>query len=144
MIRAVLDTSILVRSVLRPLASMGFIARGLGEGRFVAVYSDVMLDELTEVLGRPRLRNKYGVRDEDVLALVGAFLQYGEAVEPQQTLTVCRDPKDDKFLETAVAGRADVIVTADEDLLVLDPFEGIAIVKPAAFEKMVIEHEMRR
>lgn len=88
---------------------MGFVARGLGEGRFLALYSDAMLDELTEVLGRPRLRNKYGVRDEDVLALVGAFLKYGETVRPEQSLRVCRDPKDDKFLETAVAGKADEV-----------------------------------
>jgi len=50
-IRAVLDTSILVRAVLRPEASSGFIARELARGRFVALYSDAMLDELTEVLG---------------------------------------------------------------------------------------------
>jgi putative PIN family toxin of toxin-antitoxin system len=42
----------------------------------------------------------------------------------------CRDLRDDKFLEVAVHGRADVIVTGDADLLALDPFRGIAILTP--------------
>jgi predicted nucleic acid-binding protein len=44
-----------------------------------------------------------------------------------------RDPKDDKFLDLAVNGRADVVVTGDNDLLALDPFRGIAILTPAAY-----------
>lgn len=50
--------------------------------------------------------------------------------EPVQT---CRDPNDDKILELAVNGHADYIVTGDDDLLVMDPFRGIAIVRPAEF-----------
>ena len=43
-------------------------------------------------------------------------------------IQACRDPKDDKFLELAVNGSAEVIVTGDKDLLVLDPFRGISII----------------
>jgi uncharacterized protein len=50
-----------------------------------------------------------------------------------ERIAACRDPKDDKFLELAVNGRADLIVTGDADLLALDPFRGIPIVTPAAF-----------
>jgi predicted nucleic acid-binding protein len=49
------------------------------------------------------------------------------------TVTACRDPKGDKFLELAVNGRADLIVSGDADLLVLDTFRGIPIITPAAF-----------
>jgi predicted nucleic acid-binding protein len=45
----------------------------------------------------------------------------------------CRDPDDDKFLELAVNGRADAIISGDIDLLVLDTFRGIPIITPAAF-----------
>jgi predicted nucleic acid-binding protein len=45
----------------------------------------------------------------------------------------CRDPDDDKFLETAINGEADCIVTGDRDLLALDPFEGVAIFTPRDF-----------
>jgi uncharacterized protein len=50
-----------------------------------------------------------------------------------ETVTACRDPKDDKFLELAVNASADIIVTGDEDLLVLHPFRGISILRPADF-----------
>ena len=45
----------------------------------------------------------------------------------------CRDPEDDKILELALNGRADYIVTGDDDLLVMNPFRGIAILTPAQF-----------
>jgi predicted nucleic acid-binding protein len=50
-----------------------------------------------------------------------------------QRVIACRDATDDKFLELAVNGHADVIVSGDADLLVLNPFRGIPIVAPAAF-----------
>lgn len=50
-----------------------------------------------------------------------------------ESIALCRDPKDDKFLEPAVNGKADVIVSGDTDMLVLNPFRGIAIVSPAVF-----------
>jgi predicted nucleic acid-binding protein len=56
-----------------------------------------------------------------------------ELVEITERIVACRDPKDDKFLELAVNGRADAIVTGDDDLLVLNPFRGIPIITPAAF-----------
>jgi predicted nucleic acid-binding protein len=54
-------------------------------------------------------------------------------VVPDRRITICRDPKDNQVLEVAVAGQADIIVSGDEDLLVLSPFEGRAVVSPAAF-----------
>jgi putative PIN family toxin of toxin-antitoxin system len=56
-----------------------------------------------------------------------------EAVEITERIAACRDATDDKFLELAVNGEADVIVSGDADLLVLNPFRGIPIVAPAAF-----------
>ena len=48
-----------------------------------------------------------------------------------ERIAACRDPTDDKFLELAVNGRADLIVSGDADLLVLDTFRGIPIITPA-------------
>jgi putative PIN family toxin of toxin-antitoxin system len=48
-------------------------------------------------------------------------------------IRACRDPRDDKFLEVAVHGHADLIVTGDADLLALNPFQGIAILTPAEY-----------
>jgi putative PIN family toxin of toxin-antitoxin system len=52
-----------------------------------------------------------------------------------QEIRACRDPDDDRFLEAAVNGRADVLVSGDDDLLVLHPFRGIAILSPAEYLK---------
>ena len=56
-----------------------------------------------------------------------------EAVAIAERIAACRDPTDDKFLELAVSGRANLIVTGDPDLLVLNPFRDIPIIAPAAF-----------
>jgi putative PIN family toxin of toxin-antitoxin system len=56
-----------------------------------------------------------------------------EIVEIVQSIRASRDPDDDKFLEAAVNGRADVVVSGDADLLELNPFRGIAILTPAAY-----------
>lgn len=61
----------------------------------------------------------------------------GVEVTPTRAIRVCRDARDDMFLEAAVAGGADVIVSGDEDLLVLHPFEGIPIVRLGAFLAML-------
>ena len=56
-----------------------------------------------------------------------------ELVTITERIAACRDPTDDKFLELAVNGHADLIVTGDADLLVLNPFRNIPIVTPAQF-----------
>jgi predicted nucleic acid-binding protein len=53
-------------------------------------------------------------------------------VDTIRVIRACRDPDDDKFLEVAVNGKADALITGDTDLLVLDPLEGIPIITPAA------------
>ena len=58
-----------------------------------------------------------------------------------ERITACRDPKDDKFLELAVNGHADLIVSGDADLLTLNPFQGTPIVTPADF---VVRDKSRR
>ncbi len=64
---------------------------------------------------------------------VRRILIAAEHVPISGRIAACRDPTDDKFLELAVDGQADMIVTGDLDLLVLNPFRGIPIIDPAAF-----------
>lgn len=79
---------------------------------------------------RPRLVSLIPAELHTWLAeLLGAT----ELVEIKEPVIACRDPKEDKFLELAVNGRADLIVSGDADLLALDPFRGIPIVTPALF-----------
>ncbi len=131
--RAVIDTNILVRAVIRPQGTVGPVLLRLRQGEYTLLYAWASLEELIDVLNRPRIRDKYHLADQDIQTVVGLILVRGEEVAPGETVTVCRDPKDDKFLEIAVAGEADVIVTGDQDLLALHPFAGIPIVPPSEF-----------
>jgi putative PIN family toxin of toxin-antitoxin system len=87
--------------------------------------------EIIEVLGRPAFRTKYHIMPEDITGLVNLVRLRGELVTPQKKISACRDPKDNKFLEAALAGEADCIVSSDADLLVLTPFKEIPILRPA-------------
>ena len=91
------------------------------------------LNELNEVLKRDKF-NKYVTEDERMMFLA-ALVGEAKIVEIHEQITVCRDPKDDKFLELAVAGGAQCIITGDKDLLVLHPFRDVTIVRPDVFLK---------
>jgi putative PIN family toxin of toxin-antitoxin system len=73
------------------------------------------------------------VRRERRDALLERVASLVEIIEVLHRIRASRDPKDDKFLDAAVNGRADVIVTGDKDLLDLNPFRGIAILTAAAY-----------
>jgi len=65
--------------------------------------------------------------------LVAAYVSACEMDQITSSIHACRDSRDDKFLELAVDGKADLIITGDLDLLALNPFEGIAIVTASDF-----------
>jgi len=131
--RAVIDTNILIRALLKPSGTVAPILDNLRHGAFAALYSSELLQEIIEVLGRPRFQTKYGIQSQDVETLIALLVLRGEEVIPRRKIEICRDPKDNKILEVAVEGRADAIVSGDEDLRVLHPFEGIPILTPRDF-----------
>ena len=94
-----------------------------------------MSDALSEELGRVLVRRRFDryVSPEDRIKLFDGLTRDAEFVEITETVQVCRDPEDDRILELAVNGNADYIVTGDADLLVLNPFRGIRILRPADF-----------
>jgi putative PIN family toxin of toxin-antitoxin system len=89
------------------------------------------LRELIETLLSPKF-DRYVPRPRRE-ALLDRLAPTVEIVEILQHVRACRDPKDDKFLELAVNGDANVIVTEDDDLLTLHPFRGIDVLRPAAY-----------
>ena len=137
--RVVLDTNVLVSALIRPKGTPGLIIHHLRNGDFTLLYSDPLLEEWLGVLSRPHIQSKYHLTHEDVQTVLMFILQRGEQVTPERQITECRDRRDNQFLEAAVAGQADIIVSGDKDLLVLNPFEKIPIVTPAAFLSMLSE-----
>jgi putative PIN family toxin of toxin-antitoxin system len=132
-VRLVFDTNALVSYFMATEAVPGqSFRKAAREAALLA--SQETLDELADVL----LRRKF-----DAYASLGdrtRFLQLmATTVELVSIVTViraCRDPRDDKFLEVAVNGEADLIVTGDKDLLALNPFHKVAIITPAAYLKL--------
>ncbi len=137
--RAVVDTNILIRALIKPKGTVAPVLRHLREGAYTALYSTEVLEEISDVLGRARFHLKYGIQDEDVGTLLSLIVLRGEKVVPLQKIQICRDPKDDMMLELAVNGRADLIVSGDKDLLVLNPFQSIPIVGASEFLKRLEE-----
>lgn len=140
-LRVVVDTNILVRALIKLDGTFGPVLLRLRQDEYTLLYAPPLLEELVDVLNRPRIRRKYHLTDADIRTVVGLILLRGETVTPTRRITACRDPKDNKFLEVAVAGNADVLVSGDEDLLVLHPFQDIPIVPPIDFLTMLDEAE---
>lgn len=128
--RTVIDTSVVVSAVLMPRLTPR-LAVELAVARGVLLESMATIEELDEVLRRPAFA-KY-VLEHARLEFLAALVNQSEIVPITERISDCRDSEDNKFLELAVSGRATYVVSGDEDLLVLNPFRGIAIVNPAAF-----------
>ena len=126
--RLVIDTNLWI---IRLLAPGGVAARAVDHGLAwgMPLVSEVTLAELAEVLSRPRF-DRWVTRAErqQFLRQLGGVVR---VVTITQCMRVCRDPKDDKFLDVALTGEAQLIVSGDHDLLALHPFHGIEILTPA-------------
>ncbi len=95
--------------------------------------SETTFAELADVLARPKFTPYVSMSDRQ--QFIRQLGRVSEMVPITRIMRECRDPKDDKFLELAVNGRADVIITGDKDLLALNPFCGIPILTPAQYLK---------
>lgn len=126
----VFDTNAIVSAVLFKSSVPGqAFAAALDRGKIL--FSQPTFAELNEVLQRKKF-DRYLTREERQEVL-GAILRDALVCEIAEEIKVCRDKKDNKFLEIAVAGSAKYLVTGDQDLLALHPFRGIPILTPAAF-----------
>jgi len=128
--RFVFDTNVLVSAALFPgSVPRQAIDKAMGLGKLIL--SERVAEELAEILGRERF-DRY-VSQLSRNRFLATLIAQADILDIHEFLQVCRDPKDDKFLDLAVAGEATCIVTGDKDLLVLDPFRGIPIVTPRRF-----------
>lgn len=130
MANVVLDASSVVGALLKP-DSVPEQALMLARARHVICLSAAVEAEIREVLARPRFARHLGEgRGERVMDLIAsAAARFSPAIAVQD----CRDAKDNKYLELALAAGAAMIVSSDGDLLVLDPWREIRIVTPAQF-----------
>ena len=131
--RVVIDTNIWVSFLI------GKVLSGLEDfiidNRIQILLSDELLEEMNDVLRRPKFQRYFTL---DVInEFVSLILSKVEIVEIKETFDVCRDPKDNFLLDLCVSGKADYVVTGDEDLLVLNPFKGIQIIDYNSFQNII-------
>ena len=130
--KLVLDTNLWISRLLVP---SGIAARAVDHALAwgMPLVSEETLLELSEVLARPRFDKYVSIQDrQHFIRLLGGIVR---VVPITYCVTACRDPKDDKFLNVALNGEAEIIVTGDTDLLALHPFHEVDIIAPAAFLK---------
>ncbi|GBF81349.1 putative toxin-antitoxin system toxin component, PIN family [Aphanothece sacrum] len=130
MVRFVLDTNVIVSSLLFSQSiPRQAVNKALDTGKILI--SQEIIRELTKVLNRKKL-NKYLLQEERMKFLAD-FLKDAETVTITQNFDVCRDKKDNKFIDLAVCGKAQYIITGDQDLLTLNPFSEIYIINSRQF-----------
>lgn len=126
----IFDTNCLISAHLLP-SSINRVAFNKAMKTGMLVYSEETMAEWVEVFTRPKF-DKY-ISLEDRLNVIAVFETRAQLINITEQIIACRDPKDDKFLSLAVTANASCIITGDKDLLVLNPFQSIPIITPAAF-----------
>jgi len=126
----VIDTNTFVSSVLVAKSIPSLALQAIRKSGVILISIDT-LEELQKVMTRRKF-DRYvtqTIRSE----FISQIVRQSELIEIKESIIACRDPKDDKFLEVAVNGKADYLITGDRDLLVLHPFRNIQILTPADF-----------
>ena len=134
--RVVLDTNVLVAFLLTRGHTMSVILDGWERGDFDLLTSPPLIAEVGSTLKKANLRQR--IRPEAAGALLEALAE--EAIHTPGALElrgVTPDPDDDRVVSCAVEGNADIIVSRDAHLLGLKEYEGIRVVEPAEFVRLL-------
>ncbi|ACA98823.1 MULTISPECIES: putative toxin-antitoxin system toxin component, PIN family [Cyanophyceae] len=132
--RIIIDTNVLVSALVFSSYNFHTVVTFAQKQGIILTSLDV-LSELSEVLNRQKF-DRYltrEIRDDFLTSLALA----SEIVPIIEKVSVCRDPKDDKFLELIVNGKADFLITGDQDLLALHPFRDASILTVQDFLQAV-------
>lgn len=136
--RYVFDTNTLVSAALFESGKPGRAFRhALKSG--TVLLSQPTFEEIDEVLAREKFDEYLSLEERAVF--IESLVERSRFADPSEKVHACRDPDDDKFLELAVSENATCIVSGDADLLALDPFRGIPIMRPADFLEWIEQNE---
>lgn len=124
--RFIFDTNIIISAVLWPNSKPN-IAFKKAQQLGIIIVSSLTWQELETVLFRPKF-DRYITIEERQQFLLDLSQTVDFIIETRFVTDICRDPKDNKYLELAVNGQAECIITGDQDLLILHPFQSINIV----------------
>src|SRR5579863_633618 len=124
------DTNVIISAALFSSSNPALSLRKIFLSGKLA-FSEAILEKYTAILSGNKF-DKY-IPVEKRLSFLDKLVKEGTLVTVTETVTICRDPKDNKYLELAASCKASCIITGDKDLLVLHPFENIPILTPGEF-----------
>jgi uncharacterized protein len=129
-VKAVLDTNVLLSAFTKPSGRLGALWNAAEKRRFQLLISPAIVAEVAE-----KLREKFTWEESRILRQSKLMAKTGKRIiVPRFTLNVIpEDPDDNRILECAVEGKADLIVSGDRALLRLKSYQGIPIVRPIDF-----------
>ena len=113
--KVILDTNLWISFLISK--QLNFIDDLLLEGKFKLIFSKELIDEFLNVAKRPKFQRYFS--DSNVTELLRLFDKYGKLVDVSSQIKACRDYKDNFLLNLAVDGKADFLITGDDDLLVI-------------------------
>ena len=135
MLKAVIDINVIVSGLLKNSSSRKILKK-LQRSKFTLVISAETLDELIGVIARPKfhkvIAREAAERLMEVIKTQAVFVTPGERLD-----IIPEDPDDDRFLEAAIASKADFLISGDKHLLKLKAFRNIPIISPAKFLKIL-------
>ncbi|MBI2365770.1 MAG: putative toxin-antitoxin system toxin component, PIN family [Deltaproteobacteria bacterium] len=139
MLRAVLDANVIISALIQPKGASGrIVASLLEENSFELVLSPAILAEMLRALTYPKVRKYIKVSDEDLDLAVAALALVAQPVEGILRVdAVAEDADDNKYIEAALEGRAQFIVSGDRHLKSLKSYRGIRIVTPRTFLELL-------
>ena len=128
--RVVLDSNVLISAVISPVGKPARCLTWALDHRGLILAPEI-IEEVETRLARTRFL-KY-VDEPKRRDFIADLRKAAIIVHVSGRIQACRDPDDDKLLECAIVGQAHCLVTGDQDLLVLHPFQGLPILTPAQF-----------
>ena len=132
-IRVVIDTNVWISFLIGK--TLAGLAEAIINESVTILFSEELIDELLEVLQRPKFEKYFS--HEDITELLSLIRITFKQVEITKHFTDCRDPKDNFLLDLCVSGNADYLITGDDDLLSLTPFHGVEIISYSIFQKVL-------
>ena len=140
MLKVVFDSTTLVSAFLRKGGATGALLERAVQGEYELYLSEVIIEETRHVLlNREHLRLHFSYTNLDVEEYVTLLRASVRLVSNLPTITVCRDPNDDIIIATAIAAGASHLVARDKDLLTLVTYQGVTILAPEAFLRLLRE-----
>jgi len=138
MIRVVIDANQFVSALLKPVSNPAEVIRLAREGKIQLIMSPQIMEEIRAVLSYPKIVKRHRLTSEQIDLFLKKLTKVAIITHSGQKLdTVKEDPSDNKYLECAVEGRAEYIISGDSHLINLKTFRGIRIIEPAPFLKVV-------